>query len=56
MVFFSLLSYTTIFDAISAHLDCAFPSHRDRRMRLSVRPKVQNAPFRRVRLSSPAQT
>ena len=40
----------------SAYLECVFPSHRDRRMRLSVRPNVQNVLFRRVRLSSPAQT
>ena len=36
--------------------DCAFPSRRDRRMRLSVRVPAQNALFRRVRLSSPGQT
>ena len=36
--------------------ECAFPSRRDRRMRLSVRVPAQNAPFRRVRLSSPGQT
>ena len=36
--------------------ECAFPSRRDRRMRLSVRVPAQNALFRRVRLSSPGQT
>ena len=36
--------------------ECAFPSRRDRRMRLSVRVHAQNALFRRMRLSSPAQT
>ena len=36
--------------------ECAFPSRRDRRMRFSVRVHAQNALFRRVRLSSPAQT
>ncbi len=36
--------------------ECAFPSRRDRRMRFSVRVPAQNAPFRRVRFSSPAQT
>ena len=36
--------------------ECAFPSRRDRRMRLSVRVPVQNALFRRGRLSSPGQT
>ena len=35
--------------------ECAFPSRRDRRMRLSVRVPAQNALFRRVRLSSPGQ-
>ena len=36
--------------------ECAFPSRRDRRMRLSVRVPAQNALFRRMRLSSPGQT
>ena len=36
--------------------ECAFPSRRDRRMRLSVRAPAQNALFRRMRLSSPGQT
>ena len=36
--------------------ECAFPSRRDRRMRFSVRVPAQNAPFRRVRFSSPGQT
>ena len=36
--------------------ECAFPSRRDRRMRLSVRVPAQNALFRRGRLSSPGQT
>ena len=36
--------------------ECAFPSRRDRRMRLSVRVPAQNALFRRMRFSSPGQT
>ena len=36
--------------------ECAFPSRRDRRMRLSVRVPAQNALFRRMHLSSPGQT
>ena len=36
--------------------ECAFPSRRDRRLRLSVRAPAQNALFRRMRLSSPGQT
>ena len=36
--------------------ECAFPSRRDRRMRLSVTSLIQNALFRRMRLSSPGQT
>ena len=36
--------------------ECAFPSRRDRRMRLSVRVPAQNALFRKMRLSSPGQT
>ena len=36
--------------------ECAFPSRRNRRMRLSVRVPAQNALFRRVRLFSPGQT
>ena len=36
--------------------ECAFPSQRDRRMRLSVTSLIQNALFRRMRLSSPGQT
>ena len=36
--------------------ECAFPSRRDRRMRLSVRAPAQNALFRKMRLSSPGQT
>ena len=36
--------------------ECAFPSRRDRRMRLSVRAPAQNALFRRMRFSSPGQT
>ena len=36
--------------------ECAFPSRRDRRMRFSVRVPAQNALFRRMRFSSPAQT
>ena len=36
--------------------ECAFPSRRDRRMRLSVRVPAQNALFRNMRLSSPGQT
>ena len=36
--------------------ECAFPSRRGRRMRLSVRAPAQNAPFRNMRLSSPGQT
>ena len=35
---------------------CAFPSRRDRRMRFSVRVPAQNAPFRKMCLSSPGQT
>ena len=98
MVFFSLLPYTTIFDAIAcrtqnalfrrvrfsspaqtstcltekhilyppphgkthsvstASRKSAFCTHHDRRMHFSVRTRSQNALFRRVRLSSPAQT
>ena len=33
--------------------ECAFPSRRDRRMRLSVRVPAQNALFRKMRLSLP---
>ena len=40
----------------SAPAECAFPSHRARRMRFSVAPRSQNALFRRVRFSSPGQT
>ena len=36
--------------------ECAFPSRRDRRMRFSVRVPAQNAPFRKMCLSSPGQT
>ena len=36
--------------------ECAFPSRRDRRMRLSVRVPAQNALFRKMRLFSPGQT
>ena len=36
--------------------ECAFPSRRDRRMRFSVTSLIQNALFRRMRLSSPGQT
>ena len=36
--------------------ECAFPSRRDRRMRLSVRVHAQNALFRKMRLSSSGQT
>ena len=36
--------------------ECAFPSRRNRRVRLSVRVLAQNALFRRMRLSSPGQT
>ena len=40
----------------AAPAECAFPSHRARRMRFSVAPRPQNALFRRVRFSSPGQT
>ena len=46
MVFFSLLPYTTIFDAIP--LAC--------RLRFSVTSPVQNAPFGHVEVASPAQS
>ena len=52
MVFFSLLPYTTIFDAINRWApECAFPSRRDRRMRFSVRVHAQNALFRTARVA-----
>ena len=38
------------------HIKCAFPWRRRHRMRFSVRARTQNALFRRVRFSSPAQT
>jgi len=46
MVFFSLLPYTTIFDAIP--LAC--------RLRFSARWRVQSAPFGHVEVASPAQS
>ena len=39
-----------------SHAECAFPWRRPSRMRFSVRARAQNALFRRVRFSSPAQT
>ena len=36
--------------------ECAFPSRRDRRMRLSVRVPAQNALFRKMRFSLSGQT
>ena len=36
--------------------ECAFPLRRPSRMRFPVMPNVQNAFFRRMRFSSPAQT
>ena len=36
--------------------ECACPSRRDRRMRFSVTLLIQNALFRKMRLSSPGQT
>ena len=36
--------------------ECAFPSRRDRKMRLSVRVPAQNALFRKMRLSLSGQT
>ena len=39
-----------------SHAECAFPWRRPSRMRFSVRGRAQNALFRRVRFSSPAQT
>ena len=55
MVFFSLLPYTTIFDAIPITYRTRLLVRPTRKVRFSVTSPVQNAPFGHVAVASPVQ-